>query len=91
MRQIHHVTRQELLSAELPGAKRFTEGQSARAFRSKERRGWITAMPADGPPFEMAAFVHENHPLAGLVGRVRDGQQWMAEDEHRPNRLVTAR
>jgi hypothetical protein len=83
MKQIHHITRQELLFAELPGAKRFTEGQSARAFRSKEGRGWITAMPADGPPFEMVAFVHENHRLAGLVSRVRGGQRRMGEDELR--------
>ena len=81
MKQIHHITRRELLLAELPGAKRFTDGQSARAFRSKEDRGWLTAMPADGPPFEMVAFVHQNHPLAPLVQRVRGGQDRFDEED----------
>ncbi|MCH7994444.1 MAG: hypothetical protein IIB57_08365, partial [Planctomycetes bacterium] len=71
MRSTHHVTRQELLTAELPTARRFTEGQSARAFRSKGQRGWITAMSATGPPFEMVAFVHAHHKLVELVERVR--------------------
>jgi hypothetical protein len=80
MRPIHHVTRQELLFDELPVARRFTDGQSARAFRSKGTRGWTTAMPAAGPPFEKVAFVHAHHRLAGLVRRVRDGQEWFDED-----------
>ena len=83
MKQIHHITRRELLLAELSGAKRFTDGQSARAFRSKEGRGWLTAMPADGPPFEMIAFVHQNHPLAPLVQRVRGGQDRFDEEDLR--------
>lgn len=80
MRNTHHTTRQELLFRELPYAKNFTEKQSARAFSSKESRGWATAMPPDGPPFEMVAFVHANHKLFELVGRVQDGQGWLDED-----------
>ena len=81
MRSTHHVTRQELLTAELPAARRFTEGQSARAFRSKGQRGWTTAMPAAGPPFEKVAFVHAHHKLVRLVRRVRDGQEWFQEEQ----------
>lgn len=81
MRSTHHVTRQELLTAELPAARRFTEGQSTRAFRRKRQRGWTTAMPAAGPPLEKVAFVHAHHKLVALVERVRDGQQWFQEDE----------
>ena len=81
MRSTHHVTRQELLTAELPTARRFTEGQSARAFRGKEQRGWITAMPAAGAAFERVAFVHAHHALVGLVGHVRDGKEWFQEED----------
>jgi hypothetical protein len=80
MRQTHHVTRQELMIDELPDARNFTEKHSTRAFRSKQRRGWTTTMPAAGPPFEMVAFVHTNHPLVNLVRRVREGQEWFDED-----------
>lgn len=81
MRSTHHITRQKLLTAELPTARRFTEGQSARAFHSKGQRGWTTAMPAAGPPFEKVAFVHVHDKLVELVRRVRDGQEWFREDE----------
>lgn len=81
MRPINYITRQEVLNAEIPQACRYTDGQSARAFQSKEGRGWISAMPAEGPPFEMVAFVHQNHQLSNLVKRVRDGQEWFLEDE----------
>jgi hypothetical protein len=81
MRQIHHITRQELLFNELPNAQRFTDGQSARAFRRKGRRGWGTAMTPEGPPFEMVAWVHEHHPLAHLVRWVREGGRWLTEGD----------
>ena len=75
MRSTHHVTRQKLLTAELPTARRFTEGQSARAFRRKGQRGWTTAMPAGGPPrFEVAeTMIHvsgatlSHHPAISEV------------------------
>ena len=38
-------------------------------------------MPAAGPAFEKVAFVHAHHTLVGLVGRVRDGQEWFQEED----------
>jgi len=71
---VHSITRLELVFKEIKTARRFTDGQSQRAFRSKRDRGWESAMPAEGPPFEMVSFAHSNHHLFPIVEFVRRGQ-----------------
>lgn len=80
MRPLHHVTRQALMLAELSGARRFTDGQSLLAFREKRKRGWISAMPGDGPPLQVIAFVHRNQSLFELVREVGEGRAWIPGD-----------
>lgn len=80
MRPLHAITRRELILKELADAQRYGCRHAQAAFREKACRGWVTAMPAEGPPFEMVAFVHANHSLAQLVRAAANGQRRFALD-----------
>lgn len=80
MRGVRTGNREDWVSRVLGPHHNFTVGNVLRAFRSQAKRGWLTAMVADGPVYEQVVMIHVGHPFATILKRYVEGVRWFDRD-----------
>ena len=59
----------------LGAGKRLTPLQLERTYHILRHRGWITAMPVEGPAYEQIVFVRADQPVGWIVADYQAGQR----------------